>query len=159
MKKFVPINYIILMVLSFFIIPVSVILFIVFATELNKLTFSIAAFCVALIIAGPYSLYTNDKNASIVITNDYIFNCVYDGTPNIWWKENISKVQSIKVADNAAAREIQPGCVAKKVLLIDFGSGNVKYIPLTLFTEKQIKQIIEYIEKRRDELLCSSNSE
>ena len=148
MKKFVPFKYILGMIALFFVIPMSFILLIVFEIGFNDLTIAITMFLVALILSGPIAYYYNQGNASIVIENNSITNDLNDGTLNFGWTEEIQNIKKIELVTRSEAQKYYKNCRSKKVLLIDFGSYNVKYIPMDLFTRCQIKRIIKEIKKQ-----------
>jgi hypothetical protein len=149
MKRFVPLKYILVMITLFFILPLLTILFMLYIIGLNKVTISVCMFLSVLIISGPYAYYKNRENASIVFKNRQIINYINDGTLNFGWAEEIENIKRIEVANNEKAKKIFKNCKSKKVLLIDFGSYNIKYISISLFTNYQIKRIIEYIDNNK----------
>ena len=149
MKRFVPLKYILVMITLFFILPLLAILLMLYIIGLNKVTISVCMFLSVLIISGPYAYYKNRENASIVFKNRQIINYINDGTLNFGWAEEIEKIKRIEVANNGKAKNIFKNCKSKKVLLIDFGSYNIKYISISLFTNYQIKRIIEYIDNNK----------
>ena len=149
MKRFVPLKYILVMITLFFILPLLIILLMLYIIGLNKVTISVCMFLSVLIISGPYAYYKNRENASIVFKNRQIINYINDGTLNFGWAEEIEKIKRIEVANNGKAKNIFKNCKSKKVLLIDFGSYNIKYISISLFTNYQIKRIIEYIDNNK----------
>ena len=149
MKKFVPSKYIIGMTLLFFIIPMTLICILVCIIGLNDLTTAICIFLSTIIIIGPVVYYKNQENASIVITNDQITNYINDGTSNFGWTEDLINIKKFEVVNNKEVKKYYRNCKSKKVLLIDFGSYNTKYIAITLFSKKQIKNIINHLYEHR----------
>ena len=149
MKRYVPLKYILGMIVLFFIIPSTLIYVLIYFVGLNKLTISICILLVFFVIFSPVVYYKNQENASIVVTHNKIINYMNDGTMNFGWEEEIKNIKKIEVVNNAEVKKYYKNCKAKKALLIDFGSYNVKYISVSLFTTKQIEKIIEHIEYRR----------
>ena len=149
MKRFVPLKYIFGMITIFFVIPILVMLLIGFVIGFNKFTIVVTMFLVFLTLAGPYFYYLNLNAASIVIKDDKLYNNIIDGTLNNGWVEDIKDIQKIQVTCREKVHKYYKNCKAKKVLLIDFGSYNIKYIAVTMFTKRQINQILNEIENRR----------
>ena len=147
MKKYVPLIYILGMLGLFLIIPITVIFLIIFIVGINDLTSAICMFLGLLVIIGPFIYIKNEDNASIVIRNNTLTNYINDGTLNFGLTEEINKIQKIVLVDNAELKKYFKNCKAKKALLIDFGSYNIKYISLSLFTKNQIKQILKDLKK------------
>ena len=149
MKRFVPLKYVLGMGVLFLIVPLLGLSWIVYNAELNDVTITICFFLVGLIICGPVAYFQNQENASIVFEKGQIINYINDGTLNFGWAEEIKKIKRIEIYNNDKAKEIFKNCKSKKVMLIDFGSYNIKYIPVSLFTNNQINQIIKYIKANK----------
>lgn len=74
---------------------------------------------------------------------------VFDGkTDNSGWVEEIKNIKNIKITTRQECQKYYKNCHAKKVILIDFGNGNVKYIALTWFTNRQSEKILQTINER-----------
>lgn len=149
MKRFFPLKYVLGMGVLFLIVPLLGLSWIVYNAELNDVTITICFFLVGLIICGPVAYFQNQENASIVFEKGQIINYINDGTLNFGWAEEIKKIKRIEICNNDKAKEIFKNCKSKKVMLIDFGSYNIKYIPVSLFTNNQINQIIKYIKANK----------
>ena len=147
MKRFVPIKYILGMTALFFVLPLLLILLITFVIGFNDFTIAITIFLVALMISGPFVYIWNLGATSIVIKDGRLYNNIIDGTSNNGWIEDIKGIKTITVTSCEQVQKYYKNCKAKKVLLIDFGAYNVKYIAITLFTKRQITQILKEIEK------------
>ena len=102
-------------------------------------------FCIGLIIAGPFVYVKNRENASVVIENNKLTNYVNDGTLNFGWTEEISKIQSIELVGKNEVRQYYANCKSNRLLLIDFGSGNMKYISISLFSKGQVQKIMNLL--------------
>ena len=98
-------------------------------------------------ISGPFVYIWNLGATSIVIKDGRLHNNIIDGTSNNGWIEDIKGIKTITVTSCEQVQKYYKNCKAKKVLLIDFGAYNVKYIAITLFTKRQITQILKEIEK------------
>ena len=157
MKKFVPLKYILGMILIFFVIPITILLSIVFVVGMKSdLAIGVSIFCGAVIlILGPYACVKNQENSSLIITKDKIMNYINDGTLNFGWEEDIVKVRSIKIVGNKEVQKYFKNCRAKKALLIDFGGCNIKYVAVSLFTNKQIDRIIQCIQRKQKQIIFS----
>ncbi|MBR7151951.1 MAG: hypothetical protein IKD02_06425 [Clostridia bacterium] len=149
MKRFVPLKYVLGMGVLFLIVPLLGLSWIVYNAELNDVTITICFFLVGLIICGPVAYFQNQENASIVFEKGQIINYINDGTLNFGWAEEIKKIKRIEICNNDKVKEIFKNCKSKKVMLIDFGSYNIKYISVSLFTNNQINQIIKYIKANK----------
>lgn len=149
MKKFVPLKYVLGMIALFVIIPISIFLVIIFTMELSNFAIAICMFLVGLVIFGPYVYYVNQENASIVIQDNRIINYMNDGTLNFGWSEDINDIKRIELVNSEEVKKYYKNCKSKKALLIDFGSYNVKYISVSLFTNKQIDRILKYIQNSK----------
>ena len=148
MKKYVPIKYIIGIIGLFFIIPILLILLMVLIIGLNNLTIPISIFLVFLIIIGPIVYCKNQENASVIIKDNKITNNINDGTSNFGWTEEINNIKKVQVANNAEIKKHFTNCKSKKVLIINFGVYNVKYISMDLFTNKQTIAILNYLRNK-----------
>lgn len=146
MIKFFPLKYVLGMIALFNIIPISLILIIIFAIGLSDLTVVICMFLGFLVIIGPFVYLKNQENASIIIQNNRIINYINDGTLNYGWAEDIKNIKRIEIVNNEEVKKYYKNCKSKKVLLIDFGSNNVKYISVGLFTNKQITRILRHLQ-------------
>ncbi len=149
MKKFVPLKYIIGMTVLFIVNPLVLILLIVYIIGLNNFTIAICIFSGSFVVIGPITYFLNQENASVVFKDKKIINYMNDGTLNFGWAEEIKRIKKIKIANNKEAKEYYKNCKSKKVLLIDFGSYNIKYISVSLFTNSQINKMIKYIENNK----------
>ena len=147
MKKYVPLKYLLGMILMFFIAPIVIVLLMVFVIGLNDFTIAISLFFGALFLLGPFVYFKNQENASIVIKNNTITNHINDGTSNFGWTEEIGSIRKITLVNNEVIKKHFKNCKAKKVLLIDLGEYNVKYISASLFTKHQIKRILKDLNK------------
>ena len=150
-KRFTPIMYIIILGTLYCVIPtlISVILwYFVDCTSLNVTSSLLAGL---LTIGFPVVLYYNRESASVVITETTIENYMNDNT-DYMWVEEIVNLKSVKRTTGKECRQYYKGCKAKKVILLDFGNGNIKYIASGLFTRKEEKKIVEAIESRRQAL-------
>lgn len=146
-KKYIPLKYVLGMAMLFVLIPILCILLIIFVIGFSKLTITISMFLGVLIISGPIAYFKNQENASVVFENDTITNYMNDGTSNFGWTEEIKRIKRIELVDNNKAKEYFKNCKSNKVLLLDFGAHNVKYISVGLFTKAQIDRILMHIEK------------
>jgi hypothetical protein len=72
-----------------------------------------------------------------------------DGTSNFGWTEEIKSIKKIEVADNKQVKKHFKNCKSNKVLLIDFGFNNFKYISVSLFTNFQINKILMHIKGQK----------
>lgn len=149
MKRFVPLKYILGMIVLFFLIPGSLIILISCIIGFNDVTVGICMFLGFLIIVGPVTYFNNVENASIVFENQQIINYMNDGTSNFGWAEEIREIERIEIINNTEAKKHFKNCKSKKVLLITLASCRKKYISVSLFTNKQIHQIIKYIENSK----------
>ena len=150
MKRVVPLKYIFGMITLFVIVPASLIFLMLYAIGANDVTIAMCLFLGFLaIVGGPYAYYSNQENASIVFENGQIINYMNDGTLNFGWAEEIQKIKRIELSNGEKAKSFFKNCKAKRVLLIDFGSHNIKYISVDLFTNNQINQILKYIENNK----------
>ena len=147
MKRFVPIKYIFGMIALFFLLPLFLAFFITLVFGFNHYTITVTIFLVAVVISGPFVYIWNLGAASIIIEDGRLHNYIIDGTMNNGWIEDIKDIKTIEVTSCEKAQKYYKNCKAKKVLLIDFGAYNVKYIAVTLFTKRQIAQILKEIEK------------
>ena len=145
MKRFIPLKYVLGMAVLFLILPVSLILLINLTLELTDITSRICIFLGCQIIAGPFVYCWNQENACIIIQNNTIKNCMSDGTLNFRWTEEIEKIQRIELISQEKKEYWGGKVIKRKVILIDFGFGNIKYICVDLFTNGQIEQIINYL--------------
>jgi len=153
MKKYVPLKYILGMIALFFVIPLSLILLIIFVIGFNDLTIAITIFlCGTIILLGPAAYYHNQESASIVIQNNTITNYMADSTLNHGWTEEIKNIKKIELVGKEEVRKYYKHFKSKKALLIDFGSHKIQYISVSLFTNKQIKQILGDIEDIKEKL-------
>ena len=149
MKRFVPLKYILGMCTLFLAVPIIAISLLLYVIGINDVTIAICIFLVALVIIGPFVFFKNLENASILFKEGKIVNYINDGTANFGWAEEIKKINKIEISDNEKVKKIFKNCKSKKVLLIDFGLYNIKYISVSLFTNNQINQILKYVENRR----------
>ena len=149
MKRFVPFKYILGMCVLFFIVPLSIMIFMLCIIGANEVTIPICIFLSGLIISGPFAYLKNQNNASIVFENGQIINYINDGTSNFGWAEEIKNIKRIEICNNEKVKKIFQNCKSKKVLLIDLGSCNIKYISVSLFTTNQINQILKHIENNK----------
>ena len=145
MKRFVPLKYLFGMIILFIVAPISTTLLLISLTGWTELTITITIFMAALVIVGPIVYHQNQENASVVIHNNMITNYINDGTRNFGWTEDICKVRKAEIVDLAHVRQYYKNCTSKKVLFIDFGSNNVKYISVSLFTNNQINKILKHL--------------
>ena len=137
------------MIVLFFLIPGSLIILISCIIGFNDVTVGICMFLGFLIIVGPVTYFNNVENASIVFENQQIINYMNDGTSNFGWAEEIREIERIEIINNKEAKKYFKNCKSKKVLLITLASCHKKYISVSLFTNKQIHQIIKYIENSK----------
>ncbi len=137
------------MTVLFLVVPLSFILLITYVIGVNDFTIAINIFLSALIFFGPFAYFKNQENASIIIKNNQIINYINDGTSNFGWTEEITIIKSIEIVSNEKIKKYYANCSAKKVLLIDFGYYNIKYISMDLFTNSQIEQILRYIQNAK----------
>ena len=140
MKRFVPLKYILGMIVLFFIVPVTVIFLI-----LNDETIAICIFLGALPIVGLPVYYKNQENASIVFTEGQIINYINDGTSNFGWAEEIADIKSVRLVGKEDVQKYYKQYNKQKALLIDFGQGNIKYIHVGLFSKRQIQKIMKLL--------------
>lgn len=147
MKRFIPIKYTLGMVFLFWLVPVAIFLALFFFVNMNDHTIAISIFlgCLA-VFGGPVAYIANLDNASVVIENGMLTNNINDGTLHFGWTEEIGDINSIKIVNTNDVSKIYKNCKAKKVLLIDFGYGNVKYIAVGLFTKYQIKKMMQILQ-------------
>lgn len=146
MKRFVPLKYILGMCALFLVLPTIAISLLLYFIGVNDVTIAICIFLGVLVISGPFVYFQNLENTSILFEEGRIVNYINDGTANFGWAEEIKKINKIEIADNEKVKKFFKNCKSKKVLLIDFGFNNVKYISLSLFTKNQINGILKCIE-------------
>lgn len=152
MKRFTPLFYLILLSTIYVLLPsvIITILWVVVGTSIISIMGSI--FCGGLIVLYPIVLYQNRENASVVISQNAIENYINDRTSNFGWIEDIINIRSIAITDNIECQKYFKNCKSKRVILIDFGNENVKYIALTWFTNRQAKNMVQTINERREAL-------
>lgn len=148
-KTFVPIKYILFMVGFFEVLPALTMLLIIQFFGIQRVTVSIIFFCASLfLILGPVSLVKNRVNNSVVFENNAVTNFMNDGTDNFWWTEEIDNIRSAEIVDQSDVRKYYKNCRAKKAILIDLGQGNIKYIAVDAFTNREINQILCRLKSR-----------
>lgn len=150
--KFTPLRYLIILSIIYIVIPVTIMVMLWVFVGTSIITISVTIFSCGVIMIYPKVLYENRENASIKITSTTIENYINDSTGNSGWIEELVEIQSYKITDCKEGQKYYKNCKAKKILLIDFGNGNVKYIALHEFTKKQIEKILATIEERRKAL-------
>lgn len=143
MKRYVPYKYILGMIALYLVMPVTIVLLIYYLWELNDFSVPVIMFCATLILAGPFVFIKNLENASIIIGNNMLTNYVNDGTSNFGWAEEISRIRSVVLVGKNEVQQYYANCKSKRSLLIDFGSGNIKYISVTLFSKGQVQKIMK----------------
>lgn len=145
-KRFVPIMLIIVYIASALLISGIVVLFWLLLGA-HQITITLTgAYGVLILIYIPRIAYLWRDDSSIVIDETTIACLLVDGkTNNGQWVEEIKNIISIKIGTKEDCREYYKNCSSKRVILIDFGNGNIKYIPLTGFTRHQANQMINII--------------
>ncbi len=152
MKRFVAIKGIVLLIFSFIIPEIIIAILLLCLVEPCEWRNYGIVICLIAVICTIIELFYLKLSSSIVITETVIKNDFSDGTRNEGWIEEISEIQSYKITDCKEGQKYYKNCKAKKILLIDFGNGNVKYIAMSWFTKKQIEKILATIEERRKAL-------
>ena len=155
-QRYTPFKYVLGMIGLFGLFPALMIYLFLGPIPYNDYTVTVVVFFAAWIVfLGPVTFIINRNNASIVINGKQLMNFMNDGRRTYYggsafiWEENVEKIQSMILTDKTAVQEWYPKCRAKKVLLFDFGGGNVKFISVSLFTEKQLKTIMAHIDSIR----------
>lgn len=94
----------------------------------------------------PLLLWQYYKHFYVIVDNSSI-SCevIDDKTDNGGWVEDLENVKSVKITTKEECQKYYKNCNSKKVILIDFGNGNVKYIALKWFTAKQAQKIVKAI--------------
>lgn len=141
-----PLKYVVIMIGLFLIMPIISIIVLLNVVGINEFTIAFSMFWVFLIIFGPYVFEQNKENASIVIEGNSITNYINDGTRNFGWTEEINKITEVRLVKKEEVKKHFKNCRAKKAILINFGEYNIKYISVSLFTKKQIKQILKRLQ-------------
>ncbi len=152
MKRFVAIKSILLFVFIFILPAIIVGTLLLCLVEPCEWRNFVVAFCVAAIVAAIIAIVSMRYCEAVVITDTSLENLFSDGTRNWGWIEELSEIISLKVTDRNEGKKYYKNCRVKKILLIDFGNGNVKYIAMSWFTKKQIEKILATIEERRKAL-------
>ena len=153
MKRFVAIKGIVLFILIFIVPAIIVgILLLVYLPESCEWRNIGIILCSGTVIAAIIAIVSMRYCEAVVITDTSIENIFSDGTRNWGWIEEPSEIQSYKITDCNEGKKYYKNCRVKKILLIDFGNGNVKYIAMSWFTKKQIEKILATIEERREKL-------
>lgn len=159
MKKIHCIKLIYLDVLIAIILSIIIgILWIVVGTTeiinaINGFLISIVLFCI------PICIWNNIYHLFVAIDEQSIECEVLDGkSGNGGWVEDLVNIQSVKITTKEECRKIYKDCRSKKVILIDFGQGNIKYIALKWFTRKQSQRILETINENLEKLKAPKQS-
>lgn len=152
-KRFVPLMLIIIYIGSALLIAGIVVLFwLLLGTHQITITLT-GAYGVLIFIYIPRIAYLWKDDSSIVIDETTIACLLVDGkTDNGQWIEEIENIKSIKICTKSDCIKYYKNCSAKRVILIDFGNGNVKYIPLTGYTNRQAQKMVAMIETQLTKL-------
>lgn len=145
MSRYIPNKYIFGMALIFVCLPISLIILLLFVIGIYKITIAFSMFLTFTVIISPLIYIKNLENSSLVIKEGKIINNVFDGTSNYGWEERMSNIKTFKIANKNEIMKYYKNCKSKKVLLVDFGNYNIKYISLDLFTKKQIRKILDLL--------------
>lgn len=152
MKKYVPLKYIFGMLGLFLLIPCAAILILLKIVGIYDIAFAFIAFFGFLIVIGPIVFIKNTENASVIITETTLTNYMNDGTSNFGWSAEIDTIKAVKLAENRELTKIFKNCRTKKAILIDFGAGNIKYISVSLFSKRQIKNMLDNLESKKQNI-------
>lgn len=84
----------------------------------------------------------------LIIKNGVISNYIMDGTNNDGWCESISNIIKIELVGKEEVQKYFKQFNKSKAILIDFGNYNVKYIYVGLFSKRQIKKIMKFLNNK-----------
>ncbi len=146
-KRFFPIKLIYIYAILVIVLSIILVLLWIFWGDISLVGLTIS--WGGIIIFIPIFVFFHRKDMSVVISEKVISNYSIDKNASSFWTEEIVNLRSIKITSGDECRKYYKGCKEKKVILLDFGNGNIKYIPISLFTKKQAEKIVETIESRR----------
>ena len=152
-KRFIPAMLIVLYICIAIILAGIVTLFwVLLGVHPISIGISVGYGCI-IVFFIPLVACSWKSNSSVIIEENAIFCLLLDGkTNNGHWIETIENIKSIKVTTKEEVQEYYKNCHSKRIILIDFEGGNVKYIPLTGFTKKQTMRMLQTIETQREKL-------
>ena len=84
----------------------------------------------------------------LIIKNGIIENNIMDGTDNDGWCESISNIRKIELVGKEEVQKYFKQFNKSQAILIDFGNYNVKYIYTGLFSKRQIKKIMKFLNNK-----------
>ena len=152
-KKFIPIKYIIGIIILFVILPIVFLIFLL-ATDFLKgdLKFVLIVTCAFLPLVGTFIFIPNNSTASmLVVDGKEIYNFIPNGTIDYFWHADITENTKVRIALKSEIYRLFKNKRTKVGLVFDFGDGIVRYVSCNLFSKNQIIKIkleVENVVKR-----------
>lgn len=148
-KRFIPIKYVILNVSICIILPLILVGVIWGIWGLTYITIPMGIILLLIVLVlSPILFYQNKDSSCIKISSTKIENPIVDRTRNNGWVEELANIQSVKITTKEECRNYYKDCSSKRVLLIDFGNGNIRYIALDWFSKRQSEMILSTIKEQ-----------
>lgn len=152
MKRYIPFKYVLGMIGLFILIPSIGIFLLLQVIGIYDITIGMSLFLAGMIVfLGPAAFVANKENASVVFTGESVTNHMSDGTSNHGWTEELKNITKVELVGTDEIRKTHKNGKAKKAILIHFGEYNIRYIAVTLFTQKQITQKLNKLRKANDQ--------
>ena len=128
---------------------------------MHYLTICISVVFGLIILIMPFTINASLRLGAVEINEYKVIYWEIDKTKNNkYFLQEIAlhQIQEVKVVNNEEIKTYDKSCKAKKVLLFDLGGNGVKYIIITLFTKRQIQEIIQTITDQQEKLKTSQSS-
>lgn len=153
MKKFTPKAgiFLIYSFLSIAILMIICALWLILGVHGLTISFTIIS-GLGLLVFVPICIKASLNTGSIVINDQKIiyFEMITDKKINYSLQAiEIAKIQNVKVVYRDEIKKYYKDWKAKKILLLDLGDEGYKHIIVTLFSKKQVHDIIDTINARR----------
>ena len=147
MKKIIPFKFIAGLIIFFILIPLTIVLLLLTSIEKGDLIIALVMFLFIGPIAGIVSLIKNDVYILINLLSGQVTNNVFYNMDSWNWTKNIKSAKDIYFTKDKTViyqlfkRKYRP----KKTLVFVFPNQEIKFMPLGLFTKRQIDKITKII--------------
>lgn len=156
MKKFAPIVGIVIMYMCLILLILIVVLVPWLVLGPHPFTISwTVMYGLILLILVPLCVKWSINLGTITINNNRItyWKTTVENRKSYYLKVvDISDIKDIKIVSKPYVKKYDKNCNAKKILLFDLGNENYEYIIIVLYSKKQIQEIIDIVNQKRNEL-------
>lgn len=148
MKKIIPLKYIFYTIILFIVLPIILAsLLLVLINDKNNIIIVLIMFLYFWPFLSLIILKLNKVNILINIHSGDVSNNIRYNMDSCEWTKNIKNTKEIYILDNKndIARVFKNAHKPRKLLVFVFINQEIKFIPLTMFTKKQINTILQII--------------